>query len=85
MDRINKLKKYFREIHYTHVYRELNKEAYFLSKKELTKTEGKIEYSFPINYIAVFWSYRSIVNFEDSFPLYFSSLFSFRSIVYNGV
>jgi ribonuclease HI len=45
MDRINKLKKSFREIHYTHVYRELNKEANFLSKKALTKTEGKIEYN----------------------------------------
>jgi hypothetical protein len=30
MDRINKLKKSFREIHYTHVYKELNKEAYLL-------------------------------------------------------
>jgi ribonuclease HI len=45
MDRINKLKNSFREIHYTHVYRELNMEADFLSKKALSKTEGKIEYN----------------------------------------
>jgi hypothetical protein len=45
MDRINKLKNSFKEIHYTHVYRELNMEAYSLSKKALTKTEGKIIYN----------------------------------------
>jgi ribonuclease HI len=45
MDRIIKLKKSFREIYYTHVYRELNKEADSLSKKALTKTEGRIEYN----------------------------------------
>ena len=46
-DRIIKLKKSFREINYTHVYRELNKEAYSLSlsKKALTKIEGRIEYN----------------------------------------
>jgi hypothetical protein len=45
MDIINKLKNSFREIHYTHVYRELNMEANFLSKKVLSKTEEKIEYN----------------------------------------
>jgi hypothetical protein len=45
MDIIKNLKNSFREIHYTHVYRELNMEIYFLSKKALSKTEGKIEYS----------------------------------------
>jgi len=45
MDRINKLKKYFKEVHCTHVYRELNMEADFLSKKALSKTEGKIKYN----------------------------------------
>jgi len=33
------------EIRYTHIYRELNKEADPLSKKALLKTKGKIEYN----------------------------------------
>lgn len=45
MDRIKLLKNTFIKIHFTHVYRELNMDADFLSKKALTKTEDKLEYS----------------------------------------
>jgi hypothetical protein len=45
MDIIKILKNSFREIHFTHVYMELNMDAYFLLKKELSKTEGKLEFS----------------------------------------
>jgi len=45
MDRIKLLKNTFREIWFTHVYRELNMDADFLSKKALSKTEGKLEFS----------------------------------------
>jgi ribonuclease HI len=45
MDRLKMLKSTFREIHFTHVYRELNMEADHLSKMALTKTEGKLEFS----------------------------------------
>jgi hypothetical protein len=44
-DMIRELKKSFREISYSHIYRELNKEADSLSKKALLKIEGKIEYN----------------------------------------
>jgi ribonuclease HI len=45
MDRIKRLKNSFKEIHFTHVYRELNMEADYLSKKALAKAEGKINYN----------------------------------------
>jgi hypothetical protein len=45
MDKIKVLKNVFREIHFTHVYRELNMDADHLSKKALTKTEGKLEFN----------------------------------------
>ena len=45
IDIIKMLKNLFREIHFTHVYRELNMEADFLSKKALSNTEGKLECS----------------------------------------
>jgi len=45
MDIIIKIKNSFREIHYTHVYRELNMEEDSLLKKAPTKTKGKIIYN----------------------------------------
>jgi hypothetical protein len=39
------MKSAFREIHFTHVYRELNMEADVLSKLALTKPEGKLDYN----------------------------------------
>jgi hypothetical protein len=46
MDRINGLKIAFKEIYFTHVYKELNMEAYYLSKRALVKAEGIINYNF---------------------------------------
>jgi ribonuclease HI len=45
MDGINLLKSAFKEIHFTHVYRELNMEADTLSKLALNSPEGKLVYS----------------------------------------
>ena len=45
IDIIKMLKNLFREIHFTHVYKELNMDAYFLSKKALSKIKGKLEFS----------------------------------------
>jgi hypothetical protein len=45
MDGINMMKSAFKEIFFTHVYRELNMEADTLSKLALTKPEGKLVYS----------------------------------------
>jgi len=44
MDRLKVLKNSFRE-HFTHVYMDLNMDAYHLSKKALTKTEGKLDFN----------------------------------------
>jgi hypothetical protein len=46
MDIINRLKISFKEIYFTHVYRELNMEVDYLSKKSLSKVEGMINYNF---------------------------------------
>jgi len=46
---IIELKKSFKEISYSHIYREHNKEADSLSKKALLKIEGKIEYNLWVN------------------------------------
>jgi hypothetical protein len=44
-DRIRDLSKAFRTINFTHIYRDINKEADILSKKALQMQEGKIVYN----------------------------------------
>jgi len=43
-DRIKELIKYFRDLEFTHIYREFNQVADELSKKPLQQQEGKITY-----------------------------------------
>jgi ribonuclease HI len=44
-DRIKELTKSFNTISFSHIYREQNKEADFLSKKAIQMQEGKISYN----------------------------------------
>jgi len=44
-DRIIHLNRTFRSINYSHIYKDFNKDAYILSKKELHMQEGKINYN----------------------------------------
>jgi ribonuclease HI len=44
-DRIRDLIKNFRAINFSHIYRELNREADLLSKKAIQQQEGKITYN----------------------------------------
>jgi hypothetical protein len=44
-DIIKELIKSFNTIHFSHIYRDQNKEAYFVSKKAIHMQEGKISYN----------------------------------------